>query len=167
MRKFQAVFHTMRIPLLRSMFPGARFIYIERHPFEVVPSTIKMWDTVATCYCLKNGWKKPGIDEVASVLRSFSDYVTLEKQHLGAHQYAEVRFENLEEDPVKELSRIYSALNLEFSAKFEREVIKFLASHKDNTKNTYELTEQEKDIIKGVMGELVEDWKSGKVEKSQ
>ncbi len=157
-------FHTMRMPLLRSMFPGARFIHIRRHPFEVVPSTIKMWNTVAAHYSLKNGWKKPGIDEVSSVLRSFDDYVSHEKQLMGEHEYAEVRFENLEKDPVEELRKIYAELNLEFSGTFEREIKRFLESHKEYAKNIYHLTQKEKDVIGSILGGNVEQWNCGMME---
>ena len=140
-------FHTMRMSLLADMFPGARFIHIRRHPFEVVPSTQRMWNIVADSNCLNKNWKKPDISEVASVLRSFIDYVSHEKQKCGEHQFAEVLFDDLEKDPVKELKRIYSELNLEFSEAFEREVNKFLISNKNYTKNIYRITEEEKEII--------------------
>lgn len=37
--------HTARVPLLRRMFPNAKFIYIHRHPDEVFCSAVHMADT--------------------------------------------------------------------------------------------------------------------------
>ena len=37
--------HTARIPLLRRMFPNAKFVYIHRHPDEVFCSAVHMADT--------------------------------------------------------------------------------------------------------------------------
>jgi len=150
-------FHTMRISLLAAMFPGAKLIYIVRHPFEVIPSTIKMWNAVAADNSLNRYWKKPEIADVASVLRSFDDYVEIEKQHLDEHNFAEVRFENLEHDPVSEIKRIYSILHLEFSSVFEKNINQFLILNRKYRKNTYRLTEEEKNLIRQCMGEKMQE----------
>jgi hypothetical protein len=31
--------HTARVPLLRKLFPNAKFIYIHRHPYEIYQSS--------------------------------------------------------------------------------------------------------------------------------
>jgi len=141
-------YHTLRLPLLAELFPGARFIHICRSPYDVVPSTVRMWNIMAYANRLKNFWKEPDTGEVASVLRSFIDYVSREKKKIGRNQFAEIRFEDLENDPVKELKRIYSELNLTWSEGFEKLLMEFLASWKDYKKNIYRLTRQEKDTIR-------------------
>jgi omega-hydroxy-beta-dihydromenaquinone-9 sulfotransferase len=45
--------HTARIPLLRKIFPKAKFIYIHRHPDEVLLSMAHMLDTTYW-YCYLN-----------------------------------------------------------------------------------------------------------------
>ena len=45
--------HTARIPLLRRLFPKAKFIYIHRHPDEVLLSMAHMLDTTYW-YCYLN-----------------------------------------------------------------------------------------------------------------
>jgi len=141
-------FHTLRIPLLAEMFPGARFIHICRSPYDVVPSAIKMWNIMAHSNCLKSNWKEPDTAEVAMVLRSFMDTVSHEKVNLKENQFTEIQFENLESDPVKELKRAYSELNLSWSCEFEDNVREFLALRKNYRKNVYCLEEKEKDTIR-------------------
>lgn len=145
-------FHTMRISLLSTMFPGAKFIYIDRHPFEVIPSTIKMWNAVAEDNSLNRYWKKPEIAEVASVLCFFNNYVSIEKQQLDKQNFAEVRFENLEKNPVNEIKRLYMTLNLEFSPVFKRNIEQFLISNRNYRKNIHRLTAEEKNLIMQYMG---------------
>lgn len=140
--------HTMRMSLLADMFPGARFIHIYRHPFSVVPSTIRMWNIVGDENKLKRAWKKPEVTDVVSVVDTYLKHISIESKKCGKHQFTEVWFSSLEKKPVKELKRIYSELNLEFSNAFEKEVIKFVASTKDFKKNTYSLTEEDKDVIR-------------------
>ncbi|MBN1416546.1 MAG: sulfotransferase [Bacteroidales bacterium] len=140
-------YHTMRMSLLADMFPGARFIHICRSPYEVIPSTVRMWNKVAKSTCLKRTWTSPGFKEVASVLRSYIHYVSKEKTKCREHHFTEVTFENLEKDPLKELKRIYAELNLNFSEIFENKVIRFLSFSGNYIKNTYRLTEEEKYLI--------------------
>jgi len=141
-------FHTLRMPLLAGMFPGARFIHICRSPYEVVPSTVKMWNIMACSNRLKNNWRGPDIGDAASVLRSFLEYVSRERKRIRENQFAEIRFEDLEKNPVRELKRIYSELNLSWSEEFEENITTFLASRKNYKKNVYQLTSQEKDRIR-------------------
>jgi hypothetical protein len=148
-------YHTLRMSLLAEMFPGARFIHICRSPYEVVPSTIKMWDMMARSNSLKQSWKKPDIGEVSAVLRSFADYVSQERKTCGKHQFSEVLFEKLEQDPINELKRIYRELNLDYSVQFEKEAIKFLNATKGYKKNEYKLSENEKTIILSNLGTSV------------
>ncbi|MBW4052923.1 MAG: sulfotransferase [Proteobacteria bacterium] len=44
--------HTFRIPTLRALFPGARFIWIGRHPGEIVASNVRMWTAMMRVYAL-------------------------------------------------------------------------------------------------------------------
>jgi hypothetical protein len=44
--------HTFRIPALRRLFPGARFIWIGRHPGEVLASNVRMWTAMMAVYAL-------------------------------------------------------------------------------------------------------------------
>jgi hypothetical protein len=141
-------YHTMRMPLLKEMFPGARFIHITRSPYEVVPSTMKMWNLVAESNQMKNTWKRPDAGEVATVLRSFDDFVAAERKKLGAHQFSEVRFEDLETDPLRELKRIYKELDLKHSNQFEKNVIQFLNMTRNYKRNRYKLSDEEKSIIR-------------------
>lgn len=141
-------FHTLRIALLAEMFPGARFIHIHRDPMVVVPSTIRMWNIVAGENCLKRGWKKPTIEETASVLRTFLDHVAEKSEALPHGTFTEVAFEALEKDPIGELKRIYSELDLPFTEPFQKLVNAFLSSNSEYRKNIYNLSEDESEIIR-------------------
>lgn len=142
-------YHTKRIALLAEMFPGAKFIHITRDPLVVVPSTIRMWDIVAGDNKLKRGWKSPGVHEVASVLQNYLDYVALCRKSLE-NPITEIRFEELEKDAIKVLKHIYSELDIPWSESFEIAVNEFLWVNKGFEKNTYNLSQEEKDTILSV-----------------
>ncbi len=140
-------YHTMRIELLAAMFPGAKFIHITRDPMIVVPSTIRMWNIVADQNSLKRGWKKPGVDETASVLRKYLDHVAEVSRKLE-NPFTEVRFENLEGAPLDTLKRIYSELDLNWTEKFENAACEFLSANSGYQKNIYNLSIKEQEAIR-------------------
>ncbi len=142
--------HTMRISLLAEMFPGARFIHITRDPMAVVPSSIRMWNIVTADNKLKSGWKQASASDVSTVLKTFLEYVSRESSQLGRHQFAELQFEKLDKNPLAELKRIYAELNLPFTESFQSEVLRFTSALKNYQKNSYTLSDEDREIIRGL-----------------
>ncbi len=140
-------FHTPRILLLAEVLPGTRFIHIVRHPYKIVPSAIYTWNIMSEENAFKSGWKKPTIDEAARIVDEFWRSVNENKKRLKENEFAEVKYEDLEADPVEELKRIYKELNLEFSNQFETSIIQFMEEKKNYKKNVFNLTMEEKNII--------------------
>lgn len=44
--------HTFRLPLIRQVFPRAQFVWIGRHPGEVLASNYRMWRSMMSTYAL-------------------------------------------------------------------------------------------------------------------
>lgn len=59
--------HTFRISRLRAMFPRARFVWMARHPGEVLASNLRMWRAMVDLYAL---WHCP-----TGLLEAFLDRV--------------------------------------------------------------------------------------------
>jgi omega-hydroxy-beta-dihydromenaquinone-9 sulfotransferase len=144
---FKNPYHTPRMLLLSTMFPGARFIHLVRHPYKIIPSGINMWDIVSRENALKGGWEKPTIDEASVILEKFFRYVDENKSRLGKKEFTEIKYEDLEASPVDEIKRLYKELDLEFSAEFEERIIQFIEEKKNYKKNTFNLSSEEKGII--------------------
>ncbi len=140
-------FNSLRIRELMKMFPGARFIHITRHPYEVVPSTIHMWNIVQQQNVLNRNAHKPTIGEVSTVLTRMLDVIEEHKTLIPAGHFSEVRFENLEKDSIGEMKRIYSDLGLSFTPEFESAIISFGSEMDQYQKNIFILTDEEKKII--------------------
>lgn len=141
-------FHSLRIQTLLEIFPNARFIHIHRHPYRVVPSTIHMWNIVATQNMLKGIWAKPSIEDVAIVLDRMLTKIRTDLAVLPGEVYCEVDFEDLETDPINMLKKIYQAIGLTFTLQFEQKVRHFLTELSDYRKNSYSITDEEKEIIR-------------------
>ncbi len=104
--------HTYRVPLLLELFPNARFIYITRNPYSVYSSTLHLRRMLFA----ENALSEPcyeGLEE-----DTFATYEHCIRRYeatkglIPAGQLHELRFEDLETDPLGEMQRVYQALNL-------------------------------------------------------
>lgn len=104
--------HTARVPVLLELFPGAKFVHIVRDPRVVFPSTVNLWKTMARTHGLQRPeW--PGLEE--KVLREFRViYDRLEEARplFKPAQFHELRYEELIQNPVRELEKVYAGLDL-------------------------------------------------------
>jgi hypothetical protein len=144
---FKNPFHTPRMSIIADMFPGARFIHIVRHPFKIVPSAIYTWNIVSDQNALKSGWKSPSVEDTAEIVSDFWFSVNENKGRLKSNEFAELKYEDLEINPVRELKRIYEKLNLRFTPEFEAGIIQFMEEKKNYKKNVFTLSDEEKTII--------------------
>lgn len=132
--------HTARLPLLRRLFPRARFVYVHRHPFEVFQSAAHMADTTYW-FCYLN---TPSSAQVTEFIlwqfeRLWSAYSSAAYGIDGgtsgtclASDVSEVAYEALVNCPLAELERLYTDLDLPFDrAHFHRQMLG-LAAYKPN-----------------------------------
>ncbi|QDT52347.1 Sulfotransferase domain protein [Caulifigura coniformis] len=100
--------NTSRLPLLLELFPEARFIHIVRNPYAVFSSTMHLHRVLSR----ENGLtSRPPVDLEERVLSSYlAMYHSyhLYRMKIPAHQRYELKFEDLEGDPVGELQAMYA-----------------------------------------------------------
>lgn len=140
-------FHSFRIKLLREIFPQAKFIHIYRNPLNVVPSSIRMWSVVGSQNTLNKYWKNPETEGVCEQLNRTLDAVEQDLAALPEDDWVEIRFEDLEKNPETIMEYIYSRLNLNFTETFREKLKAYLKSIENYQKNTYLLTEKDRELI--------------------
>lgn len=122
--------HTGRIAQLAEWFPGARFIHISRHPYRIFSSTIRLWKALDQV----QSYQKPSYSE--DWLRQFV-FQSYEKMYQGYFDAAdtikdnrliEIRYEDLMEDSLGTIGRIYSQLELPAFEETSSSVAQFLES---------------------------------------
>ena len=135
--------HTSKIRLILSVFPKARFIHIYRNPYRVFLSTMNLMEKVLPLVSLQ-GDCKDGIR--ASVLR---DYVRMydsffeDQSLILTDHYAEIAYEDLEKDPVREIAKLYGILNLPDFSEFQADLENYVNSLSNYKKNRYPLISDE------------------------
>lgn len=133
-------FNSLRIRELHKLFPEARFIHIYRHPFDVIPSTIHMWSIVQQQNSLNRQGRKPVLDEVVTVFDRVLSAIRKDTASLPEKKFYEMCFENLESDPVQEITKLYKAFNLNYNHEFEEKVKSFLSEIGGFQKNIFHLS---------------------------
>jgi hypothetical protein len=104
--------HSCRIPTLLSLFPDARFVHIVRDPYVVYSSTVNLWKSLYSTH----GLQAPtffGLEE--HVFSTFSYlYERLEegKKLVAPGRFHELKYEELIADPLRQMERLYDALQL-------------------------------------------------------
>jgi omega-hydroxy-beta-dihydromenaquinone-9 sulfotransferase len=133
---FKSPPHTARVRLLLEMFPEAKFVFIHRHPYEVYRSMRHYFDTAAWYMYLQ----KPDLAALDRVI--FDRYVAVhdalyeDVPRIPTGHYQEIRFDDLERDPMGQVERLYSALKLSgFEALRPRleQYVNSLAGYRKNT----------------------------------
>lgn len=132
--------NTGRVSLLLGAFPGAKFIHIHRSPYDVYSSTLHLHREarkIATLQALE------GLDEREIVL---SIYELVMHSFLNSRaaipngDYVEVRYEDLERDPVTVIRDIYRKLSISGFSLLENDLRSYVSSLGEYKKNDLRLS---------------------------
>ena len=156
---FKSPPHTGRIRTMLEMFPDARFVHIHRDPYRVFQSQRHFFDTA--------GWytylQKPDLSVIdEGILQRhetmydayFEDLALVAKDRI-----CDIRFSDLETDPVGEVSKIYTQLSLPGFTALEPKLRSYTDSLKDYKKNSFtDLDPATKSIVADRWTRSFETW---------
>ncbi|MBV9126496.1 MAG: sulfotransferase [Verrucomicrobia bacterium] len=130
--------HTARIKLLLELFPGARFVHIHRDPYTVFQSFQHYYDTAMWHTYLQRPPSAAAINaRILSRYTALYDAYCAQRDLIPAGHFHEIRFTDLERDPVGEMRTLYDKLALPGFAEFELTLSRYVASLSDYEKNTF------------------------------
>jgi len=133
--------NTARISPLLNLFPDAQFVNIVRDPYIVYLSTHKLWkDALGNAHL-----QVPDPEQVDEMILSWycqmMDLYERDKGLIPSGALHEMKFEDLEQDPLGVLRDMYQKLDLPGFSEFEPRVIEYLSSIEGYEKNNYSLDE--------------------------
>lgn len=131
--------HTFRIPVLLEMFPDAKFVYIRRDPYAVYQSTMHLRRTMLSENSLGPTDFSTSEEDMLyfyeKCIRTYEETKTL----IPAGHLYELRFEDMEKDPLGEIRKVYHNLNLPGWERLEPKIQEKLPSLKAYRKNAFRM----------------------------
>ncbi len=154
--------YTGRLAMLRTMFPKAKFVHIRRNPYEVFLSMRNFYKKLLGEFALQP-YDHIDIDEtILSVYERMMDALERDASGLGPPHYLELAYEELDDDGIGTLSRIYDKLQL---PRFETARPKFetyLASVKSFEKNKFAYSDEAAMKVEKRLGRFAGKWGYGR-----
>src|SRR5205823_1911873 len=101
--------HTARIRLLLEMFPEAKFVHIRRDPYAVFRSARHTTQKLVGYFALQ----RPALDVEGRTIRDYRAVYDAFFEEVGLirrDRLHEVRFEDLERDPIGRMRGVYETL---------------------------------------------------------
>jgi hypothetical protein len=131
--------HMARMRILLEMFPGAKFLHIVRNPYIVYTSTHGLWRELLSSAHLQVP-RAQVIDEL--ILTWYTELFRLyerDRPHVPNGSLHELKYEDLEADPVESLRAAYRALGLPHFELFQDKVTRYLERIRGYRKNVHVL----------------------------
>ena len=141
--------HTGRVKQLAQWFPQARFIHLSRHPYKIVPSTVRLWKLLDSLQGFQvpkydDNWLRNYIFECKDLMyQAYFD----QRELMPKNQLAEVRFETLVQSPEEEMRRVYEQLELDGFEQILPKLESYFQSKKDHKTNPSNLEDASRDAI--------------------
>jgi hypothetical protein len=149
--------HGFRLSVLASLFPQARFVIIERNPYEVFASNLKLWQTLLDRYSLESTSSEQIETFVLAAYLIHEEAIMEGTGSLGPGTVSRVRYEDVVADPLGHLKRIYSELGLvEFEAA-RPALERHIASVSGYQRNRLVLSKAQKAAVDELWGPLIRD----------
>ncbi|MEQ9410775.1 MAG: sulfotransferase [Fuerstiella sp.] len=145
---FKSPLNTGRLRLLHQMFPDAKFIHVTRHPFIFFPSTLRMHRAFDFSQSLQKPRDPDGLEAcVLKWARRMYESYNAYRPEVPEHQIIDVRYDELTQDPMTTMRRVYQHLDLgpiePALAGFE----KYLGPRKNYVTNRHQLPKHWQDEI--------------------
>jgi len=155
---FKNPFHSLRLDLLKKHYPNAKFIHIYRNPYEVIPSSIHMWNIVGTQNILKGKWIEPQVKSIAILYKKIIDTIRHHFMQMEANQCYEIKYEHLVANPVESIKNVYTQLELDYTREYEQDLMQFCSELKSYKKNSYTISEDDKKQIKNILKDTTPEY---------
>jgi hypothetical protein len=147
--------HLFRLPMLRTLFPRSRVVFIVRDPHEVLPSMEHM----KAVYRRHMSLQGPHVVDHAATARFMAFYFSVMSDRLTdlpAADHAVVRYEDLLRNPVRTVRGLYDHLGLPYSAAYDRALAAYVHAVRGHTPNRFDVSPALHALVRAECGEILE-----------
>lgn len=152
--------NTGRTAELKQMFPAAKFVHIVRNPYTVYRSNQHFAEHGTVVFQLQNS--DPVDNYAARCLQNYrrmTDAYYDASQSLPSGDAVDVRFEDIERDPMTAIKQIYRQLELPLTFAVKQKMEAYLESKSGYRKNQFRpLPAEDQEAVRAAMGPYLEAW---------
>lgn len=161
--------NTGRVAHLLRLFPDAKFVYIARNPLDVVESNMHLYRVYFRADGVTLMQKMTPDNMLDYILHAYTEMTRqymVDRWLIPPENLAEVRFEDLETNPVGELERIYGNLSIPGWGEVQPGVQSYLQSIKSYEKNKHQKSAEVMEKVNDRLGFIQEEWGYGPYSQS-
>ena len=132
--------NTCRISALLELFPDAKFVHICRDPYTVFKSSLRLYRAVLDLVSLQQIDDARIEQYVLKFYRQMLERYLDERHLIPEGNLVEVRYENLEAEPVREIERVYAELGLPGWESAREDIQSYAESQRSYEKNVFTIS---------------------------
>ena len=150
--------NTARIRQLLELFPDARFIHIYRNPFVVFNSTCKFFRETLPPLQFQQIGDRELEENILYLYGRMMQHYRQDRGLIPEGNLVEVRFEELETDPIGQLLKVYETLDLPGFGAALPHFRRYVESRKGYEKNQYRFPQEEIARVAARWQFALEEW---------
>ena len=151
--------NTARIKLLLEMFPDAKFVHIYRNPYHVFLSMKRDIESEMPLYCVQEPRDDGEMEkEMADLYNKMFKKYFEEKKLIPEGNFSEVRYEDLIENPLREVKRVHKELGLPGFDENKDNFVRYIDAQKEIKPHVYNIDKQLKEKIYDYWKLTIDRW---------
>ena len=147
--------HGFRLPILPQLFPLARYVILERNPYEVFASNLKLWHSLIDLYGVEPASQEEIETFVLAAYVLHEDAIAEGVRDIDPRLIARVRYEALIADPVRQMALLYEQLDLKDFAAAQPNIERHIASVAYHKRNRFRVSPTQKQRVDAFWGPLI------------
>jgi hypothetical protein len=152
---FKSPPHGFKLLLLLRMFPHARYVIIERNPYEVFASNLKLWRTLLDQYAVESSSSEEIEQFVLAAYLMHEEAIREGMSAASAGRLAGVRFEELVADPIRQMERLYGELELGNFDRARARLEQYAVDAAGHARNCFTLSSAQKARVEDSWGTII------------
>ena len=149
---------TTRIPMLKKLFPGARFVHIVRNPYPVYRSNVAKFARLFNAFAWQDFLD---VDLHAYTIKTYEDLMKRylhDREALSDGELFETSYEKITEDPLGEVSKIYDAFGIDGKEEGLEHIGRYVEEIRGYKRNVHQIKKAHADEIRERWAFSFEHW---------
>ena len=151
--------NTGRIKFLLKMFPNAKFVHIYRNPYVVFASTKRFYQKTVDAFKLQRVSDEEIEGDILWIYKNMMKTYFKEREMIPKGNLIEIKFEDLEAQPLVELEKIYKQLKIDGFNKAIPSFCSYLDGLHNYRKNLYRFPQKMIEKVKSYWKFAIDKWR--------